>query len=87
MRLLLLTLAILAGAIGLAPQAHAQNYPWCAHLDVGSDDAVNCGFVSFEQCMTTVRGMGGFCMANNTYVSPAPRPAQKMKKHLAHNSS
>ena len=37
---------------------------------------MNCGFVSFAQCMATVSGIGGFCVQNNTYQPPARR-AQK----------
>ena len=68
----LLLLGIVAASIAPGTPARAQNYPWCAQY-MGGDTGggMNCGFVSFEQCMATVRGMGGFCMANNTYVPPA----------------
>jgi hypothetical protein len=86
MRAWLTTLAILAGAgagagiLGLAPPAQAQNLPWCAHLDYGTDEAVNCTFTSFEQCRSEIHGVGGFCMANNTYQAPAV-PSHRAKKH------
>jgi hypothetical protein len=54
--------------------ANAQNYPWCGHIDAGSDDAVNCGFVSYEQCMATIRGEGGYCEANTLYQPTVPAP-------------
>jgi hypothetical protein len=69
MRLLLIIVSTVSAAILFGTLAKAQNYPWCAHYDKG-DDSLNCGFVSFEQCMVTVRGIGGFCMQNNTYQSP-----------------
>ena len=47
--------------------AAAQNYPWCAHLDFGDAEGVNCGFVSNAQCLDTVRGVGGFCAPNYEY--------------------
>jgi uncharacterized protein DUF3551 len=47
--------------------AQAQNGPWCAHYDFGSDETVNCGFYSFQQCLSDVRGVGGFCSQNSTY--------------------
>lgn len=63
--------AVLASGLGMgAGTAQAQNYPWCAFYDTG-DQAINCGFVSREQCMATVSGIGGFCMPNNTY-QPLP---------------
>ena len=80
----LLLLGIVAASLAFtAPPAQAQNYPWCAQY-MGGDTGggTNCGFVSFEQCMATVRGMGGFCMANNTYVPPAgPHPPAGSGRH------
>jgi len=61
---------VLGGAAG--PGAQAQNYPWCAVLNVGAL-AYNCGFVTVEQCMASVSGIGGFCQLNNTYVPTPPR--------------
>jgi hypothetical protein len=81
--------AILAAALVTAAPARAQNYPWCAHINAGADEALNCGFVSFEQCMATVRGMGGFCMANNTYRAPLPAagPARRSPRHATRKPS
>ncbi len=92
MRCFLSTLAILAGmtlaALAIASPAQAQNYPWCAQYSGKNGGGMNCGFVSFDQCMATVRGMGGFCMQNNTYVPPAgPRPAHRAAHHHVHHSS
>jgi Protein of unknown function (DUF3551) len=70
MRLLLCILAVSAVAAASPTRARAQDYPWCALYDTG-DAATNCGFVSREQCMATVSGIGGFCMPNNQY-----RPAK-----------
>jgi hypothetical protein len=65
MRLTALALAALVLA-SASSGAMAQNYPWCAHYDTG-DAAYNCGFVSFEQCQATIRGMGGFCERNTQF--------------------
>jgi Protein of unknown function (DUF3551) len=48
----------------LATAANAQNYAWCALYKEG---AVNCGFTTFQQCLATVSGSGGFCTQNTTY--------------------
>ena len=69
MRALFFVLLILVVTAEINTRAQAQNYPWCAIYDTG-DAAQNCGFVSFEQCMADVRGIGGFCQQNNTYVPP-----------------
>ena len=79
MKILLLLLAIFAVTAGIGTRAQAQNYPWCAIYDVG-DAAYNCGFVSREQCMATVSGIGGFCNANTQYVPPAMHPVPRARK-------
>ena len=84
---LLLALGVLILIAGIATLAKAQNDPWCAHIDFGSDEAVNCGFISFDQCMATVRGMGGFCMANNTYQAQALHALRQAHKHYSHQHS
>ena len=74
MKILTLALGAVIGIAALAGPAEAQNYPWCAVLNTG-DASYNCGFVSFEQCLATVRGIGGTCMVNTTYNPAAtPRP-------------
>jgi len=79
MRLSLFILGISIGFLGIGSRAEAQNYPWCAMLNMG-DQAVNCGFVSSEQCMAYVRGIGGYCMVNNTYQSsPGSYPLTKRR--------
>jgi hypothetical protein len=40
----------------------------------------NCGFVTYEQCMETIRGMGGFCEQNLFYTGPTERPAKRTRK-------
>jgi len=79
MRVLLLIPAFFAVTAGFGPPARAQNYPWCAIYDVG-DATYNCGFVSREQCMATVSGIGGFCNANTQYVPPAVHPVPRARK-------
>ena len=70
MRILLFLLGVYIAAVAVGTRAEAQNYPWCARYNNG-DNGQNCGFINFAQCMETVRGIGGFCMQNNTY-QPAP---------------
>jgi Protein of unknown function (DUF3551) len=79
MRVLLFIPAIFAVTAGIGSPAQAQNYPWCAIYDVG-DAAYNCSFVSREQCMATVSGIGGFCNANTQYVPAAVHPVPRVRK-------
>ena len=69
---LLFVSAVLVGLAGIGTPADAQNYPWCAYYS-GSmgGGGTNCGFVTFEQCMATVSGIGGICMRNTQFVPPA----------------
>jgi Protein of unknown function (DUF3551) len=39
----------------------AKAAPWCAFYDFST---YNCGFYSYEQCLATVRGSGGYCRQN-----------------------
>lgn len=66
MKAVFLTLGLLIAA---ATSAQAQNYPWCAYYGNGNR-GTNCGFVSFEQCMADVSGIGGFCQRNTMYRPP-----------------
>jgi hypothetical protein len=71
-------------AISATTPAQAQNYPWCAHYGTPYDDT-SCGFVSYEQCMASVSGIGGFCERNDTYKPPlAARP--QTHRHHSKNS-
>lgn len=52
--------------------AHAQTYPWCAFY-TGPFQATNCGFSTYQQCMATISGIGGYCQPNTMYVPPSAR--------------
>jgi hypothetical protein len=82
MRLLLLTLGISVSIVGIGTRAEAQNYPWCAIYSGGAvSGGTNCGFISFEQCMATARGLGSFCYRNTQYVpSPGPHPQTSVRR-------
>ena len=83
MRLLLFVAAILLVTVWIGTRAKAQNYPWCAYYSVNGA-AENCGFVSFQQCMTTLRGIGGICMRNTQYVpgsTPGPHYWLRRTRH------
>ena len=58
--------------------ASAQNYPWCAQYSTRGG-ARNCGFVSWQQCMATVSGVGGFCDRNYMY---QPGQGQRVRRNV-----
>jgi hypothetical protein len=73
MKAFLFLSAALLGIAGISTHADAQNYPWCAYYEVG-DEARNCGFVTYEQCMANVSGIGGYCAPNTQYVPSVAMP-------------
>jgi hypothetical protein len=79
----ILQILAVAGALGLATAttpAQAQNYPWCALYGTPYSDT-SCGFVSYEQCMASVSGVGGFCQKNDTYRPPVAVQPQARRHH------
>jgi hypothetical protein len=70
MRYFLFLLGLLCFATAMTPRAEAQNYPWCAALNMG-DVSYNCGFDTREQCMASVSGIGGWCERNTQYQPPS----------------
>ncbi|HWC93302.1 MAG TPA: DUF3551 domain-containing protein [Pseudolabrys sp.] len=85
MRKTLLAMAAFAAASAFAPPpAQAVEYPWCAQYGGrGGDGGRNCGFVSFEQCMATVSGIGGFCERNLFYKGPerVHKPRRRIERY------
>ncbi len=63
-----------SAATGTAAKAQqrAADYPWCANDTKGS---TSCSFVTLEQCMADVSGIGGFCKRNPLH-HPATAPAR-----------
>jgi hypothetical protein len=79
MRFLLSVFVICASLVVAGKSAEAQNYPWCAHLGTGFE-STNCGFTTFQQCMDTVSGIGGFCQPNGEYqLSSGPRSLKRLQ--------
>ncbi|MGH6670725.1 MAG: DUF3551 domain-containing protein [Xanthobacteraceae bacterium] len=80
MKALIFTLGIVVGACAICESAAAQNYPWCAYYGGHEGSGTNCGFTSYEQCMQTLSGMGGFCARNTQYIPPpGPHPAPAVR--------
>lgn len=75
---LALAVVTLAAAALLQPRsADAMPYwPWCSQYDQPSY-AHSCAFSSWDQCMATVRGIGGYCYANP--YGPPPAPARQAR--------
>jgi hypothetical protein len=79
MRLMLIALAVMAVVIGdTRPGAAREWYPWCAQY-ADRSSITECGFTSFEQCLATVRGVGGSCIQNWRPVPRAQRGDRRWK--------
>jgi hypothetical protein len=61
MRSILLAAAAISVA-GSTP-GMARDYPWCARTIINRDFG-DCSFTSYRQCMATVSGQAGECIAN-----------------------
>jgi hypothetical protein len=75
MRRIVAVLAIcLLEVVASSETARAEiTYPWCAQYAGGRGGGRNCGFWTFQQCMATIWGNGGFCDPNPMY---RPSPGQ-----------
>jgi hypothetical protein len=72
-------MAIVCGSPMFATTAEAAPiYPWCAHYMM-KGGARNCGFVSFEQCLANVSGVGGSCQQNTYYLDQPPARPRKLR--------
>ena len=80
MRLPILSLFLIAAApLGEIPAASAQSatsYPWCAkYYKEGSP--TSCYFTSYQQCKTTLSGIGGYCFESPYNRAPPARAAKR----------
>ena len=62
-------------ALSLDAPATAKEPAWCAVYRTGGN---NCGFHTYEQCMATVSGIGGFC--NRSPYAEPEKPAARREQ-------
>ena len=80
-RSVLFALSAFALLVAAPSSGHADPYPWCAQYSGGAHGGGrNCGFITFEQCMATVSGIGGFCERNLFYTGPVEHPRRLRKR-------
>jgi hypothetical protein len=70
MRLSLFILGISAAVVCIEKPATAQGGGWCAYYDEAFGSGKNCGFVTLQQCLAEVRGVGGNCGPSPYYEAP-----------------
>ena len=71
MRMLIIALFVVAaGLLGEMQLSNAQSpysYPWCAIYGRRGGGAMSCYYTSWEQCRTTMLGIGGNCVESPYY--------------------
>jgi hypothetical protein len=72
-------MAILTVLASVEPGSAEITYPFCAQYGGGRGGGRNCGFSTWEQCMATVWGNGGYCEANPMYMA-LERPVRKPRR-------
>ena len=79
--------AIATALLGEAQVSNAQSpysYPWCAIYfgdGNGLGGAMSCYYRSWEECRTTMSGIGGNCVASPYYhAQPTPPPHRSLAK-------
>jgi len=81
MRILLIAGVLVAAVPFDARSARANEGPWCALRNFGSDLSEDCQFRTFEECrLTVVAGFRGFC-------NPNPRWQGEMVKSRPHRKN
>lgn len=76
MRISALCGLVLVAVFALDAPAKAKEPGWCATYRNGGN---NCGFITYEQCMAAVSGVGGFCN-KSPYAEPDKPAARKERK-------
>ena len=85
---LLLAAAALIGTVEAGHAQSAYSYPWCARYprDIGG---FACYYTSYEQCYTTMLGIGCYCMRSPFYRGPdpgaGPVAGHRKKRHGGHS--
>jgi uncharacterized protein DUF3551 len=69
-----------AAAFAPRPAAAAYNLPWCAQY-YDRSAVRSCAFFTYEQCRTTMSGIGGFCFRNPFGPPVAYGEPRRAKRH------
>jgi hypothetical protein len=57
----------------------ARRAPWCAYMGASSGD-FDCSYHTFEQCMETARGLGGYCSPNPAAGNDGYRKPRRVRR-------
>ena len=81
MRMPIIALFVIAAALLSETQiSDAQSpysYPWCSLGGTKDSNALSCYYASWEQCRTTMSGIGGNCVASPYYHAQSAQPLHR----------
>jgi len=66
-------ISVLAGEVLPSSAQSPYDYPWCSRQLGFGGGPTSCYFTSYQQCLTTIHGIGGYCYQNPAYRGPARR--------------
>jgi hypothetical protein len=76
--------AALAATVAPMPAAIAQTqydpYKWCAVYSGDRGGGTNCGFITYQQCLDTISGAGGYCAPNPFYTGDRKAVRQRSRR-------
>ena len=73
-----LALVVAGLALDAGSTARAEG-PWCASVTGPDGGYVLCNYASWDQCVTTLRGIGGICHRNPDPAFGIARPIRKRR--------
>jgi hypothetical protein len=77
--------AALLGETQVSNAQSAYSYPWCSLGGTRGSNALSCYYTSWEQCRTTMSGIGGLCVQSPYYhEQPAQPPHHAVMKPRRH---
>jgi Protein of unknown function (DUF3551) len=75
----LVVVSALIGATELTSARSPYSYPWCSKQGGWDSFSASCYFTSYQQCMTTISGIGGWCYQNPAYRGRDATPLVKSR--------
>jgi hypothetical protein len=87
--MLFVVAAALLGETQVGNTQSAYSYPWCAVYsdNDGPGGALSCYYASWEQCRTTMSGIGGYCVESPYYhAQPTQVPRSALVKPRHHRT-
>ena len=85
MRLPILSIVLIAANTVPAAAQSPTSYPWCARTaKMDSNSGTSCYFTSYQQCMTTLSGLGGYCFESPYYHGPSAKARPRTSRRGSH---